>query len=114
VNLHTEICSHDYNDEIGSGRWFDDWGRMEERWSRYVFDLFGQDKDNNVEESGEEEALQRTKVRKGKKWPEAELPMGDDGTPRIPIILNMSAQEKKDVMRAFVAYHYCKSLTSFQ
>ena len=33
----------------------------------------------------------------------------DDGTPLIPIILNMQALERKDIMWTFVTWHYHRS-----
>ena len=91
---------------MGNGELFDDWGSMEIRWSRYAKEAFGEDREREEEGSDNGGAGRRGKVRKGKKRPEYELPTADDGTPRLPDILDMPVWRKKDVMRAFVTYHY--------
>jgi len=46
--------------------------------------------------------------KKGQKRPQTVLPTMEDGTPMIPIILDMQALERKDIMRTFVTWHYRK------
>ncbi|KAI6040554.1 hypothetical protein EDC04DRAFT_2602344 [Pisolithus marmoratus] len=86
---------HDYNDEIGDGRLFDNWGRMQDQWAQYAQSAFRQEADDPQNMDGE--SSQVPKVHKGQKWPEVELKMSMYGTPEIPTILNMTIQEKMDV-----------------
>ena len=68
-----------------------------------------------VEDSGEgtedEAAVPRRKVTKGQWHPQINLLTLENGMPSIPIILNMNLQEKKDVVWAFVSFHYGMSIT---
>ena len=98
--------SHDYNDEVGNGELFDDWGSMEVRWSQYAKDAFGEDREGEEEGSDNGGAGRRVKVRKGQRRPPYELQTMDDGTPWLPDILDMLVWKKKDVMWAFITNHY--------
>ena len=68
-----------------------------------------------VEDSGEgtedKAAAPRRKVTQGQRCPQINLLTLENGMPSIPIILNMNSQEKKDVMQAFVIFHYGMSIT---
>ncbi|KAI6013866.1 hypothetical protein EDC04DRAFT_2609152 [Pisolithus marmoratus] len=86
---------HNYNDEIGDGKLFDNWGRMQDWWAQYTQDAFKQEVDDPQNTDGESPPV--PKVCKGQKWPEVELMMSMYGTPEIPSILNMTVQEKMDV-----------------
>ena len=63
-----------------------------------------------VENSGagteDEAAVPRKKPTKCQRHPRITLPTNENGMPSIPIILNMNSQEKKDVVHAFISYHY--------
>ncbi|KAI6032496.1 hypothetical protein EDC04DRAFT_2605144 [Pisolithus marmoratus] len=87
--------SHNYNDEIGDGKLFDNWGRMQDWWAQYAQDAFRQEADDPQNTDGESPPV--PKVCKGQKQPEVELTMSMYGTPEIPSILNMTIQEKMDV-----------------
>ncbi|KAI6044321.1 hypothetical protein EDC04DRAFT_2890115 [Pisolithus marmoratus] len=86
---------HDYNDEIGDGKLFDNWGRMQDRWAQYTQNAFRQEADDPQNMDGESPLV--PKVCKGQKQPEVALMMSTYGTPEIPTILNMTVQEKMDV-----------------
>ena len=105
---HVKIFSHDYNDEIGNGETFDDWGSMENRWGRYANQAFQGNEEGDKEGSEYDEREQRPKVRKGRKRPEYEFHCREDGTPQLPDIGDLPVWKMKDVMRAFVAHHYRK------
>ena len=79
---------------------------MEIRWSRYAKEAFGEDREEEEEGSENGGEGQRVKVRKGQRRPEYQLPTVEDGTLQLPDILDMLVSRKKDVMRAFVMYHY--------
>ena len=46
------------------------------------------------------------KIVKGKRHPQFNLPTDTDGIPYILVILNMNTQDKKDVVHAFISFHY--------
>ncbi|KAI6041149.1 hypothetical protein EDC04DRAFT_2601897 [Pisolithus marmoratus] len=87
---------HDYNDEIGDGKLFDNWGRMQDWQAQYAQDAFRQEANDPQNTDGESSPVPR--VCKGQKQPEVELMMSTYGTPEIPSILNMTVQEKMDVV----------------
>ncbi|KAI6029013.1 hypothetical protein EDC04DRAFT_2605642 [Pisolithus marmoratus] len=86
---------HNYDDEIGDGKLFDNWGRMQDWWAQYAQDAFKQE--TNDPQNTDVESPPVPNVHKGQKWPEVELTMSTYGTPKIPSILNMTVQEKMDV-----------------
>ena len=92
---------------MGNGELFDDWGSMEVRWLWYAKNAFGEDREDEEEGSDNGGVGHRVKVRKGQRQPAYELQTADDGTPQLPDILDMPVWKKKDVMWAFVTYHYC-------
>ncbi|KAI6014948.1 hypothetical protein EDC04DRAFT_2903828 [Pisolithus marmoratus] len=93
-SIQANMQSHDYNDEIGDGKLFDNWGRMQDQWAQYAQDAFEADDPQNTD--GESPPV--PKVCKGQIQPEVELTMSTYGTPEIPSILNMTVQEKMDVV----------------
>ncbi|KAI6017049.1 hypothetical protein EDC04DRAFT_2608159 [Pisolithus marmoratus] len=99
---------HNYNDEIGDGKLFDNWGRMQDQWAQYAQDAFRQEANDPQNTNGERPPV--PKVHKGQKQPEVELMMATYGTPEIPSILNMTVQEKMDVVQAFLAFYYHTSI----
>ncbi|KAI6038759.1 hypothetical protein EDC04DRAFT_2895996 [Pisolithus marmoratus] len=107
-SIQANMRSHDYNDKIGDGRLFDNWGRMQDQWAQYTQSAFRQEADDPQNMDGE--SPQVPKVHKGQKWPEVELKMSRYGTPEIPTILNMTVQEKMDVVQAFLAFYYHTSI----
>lgn len=103
--LCTEIRRHNFNDEIGDGKVFDGWERVEHKWEWYAHEVFGGEEVNG--DSSEDEATgPRRRSTKGQHHPRITLPTDENGMPSIPIILNMNGQEKKDVLRAFISFHY--------
>ena len=99
---------------MGNGQLFDDWGSMEIRWSRYAKEAFGEDREEKEEGSENGGEGRRVKVRKGQRCPEYQLPTAENGTPQLPDILDMPVSRKKDVMWAFITYHYHMYHSSLQ
>ncbi|KAI6037477.1 hypothetical protein EDC04DRAFT_2897427 [Pisolithus marmoratus] len=83
---------HDYNEKIGDGKLFDNWGRMQDQWAQYAQDAFRQEADDPQNTDGRAHKYPRS--ARGK----VELMMSTYGTPKIPHILNMTVQEKMDVV----------------
>jgi len=98
----TETHRHNFNDKFGDGKLFEGWDSMENKWERYAHQVFGVE-----EESGEdtEDAVPR-KIVTCKRPPRFDFPTDADGIPYILVILNMNTQDKKDVVRTFINFHY--------
>ena len=96
---------HDFNSTLGEGKTFPNWDDIKHHWDAYAQDaLVGAEGDSEDDDAGPIECR-----KKGQRRPQAVLPAGNDGTPLIPIILDMQALECKDIMRTFVTWHYHKS-----
>jgi len=107
VDIFTNTSRHNFNDELGDGKLFEGWDRVENKWERYAHEVFGVHKDvSEPSEDQDEDPVPRRKHSRGKQCLRINLPSNEDGMPSIPVILNMNAQEKKDVMRAFIGFHY--------
>ena len=107
VDIFTNTNRHDFNDELGDGKLFEGWDRIENKWERYAHEVFGVQEDaGEHSEDGDEDPVPRRKPGRGKWHPWINLPSNEDGTPSIPVILNMNAQDKKDVVQAFIGFHY--------
>ncbi|KAL4077855.1 hypothetical protein J3A83DRAFT_4186131 [Scleroderma citrinum] len=70
------------------------------QYSRITFDTDNDGKESNTNNKP------RNLMRKSKARPQVSLPTHDNGTPYIPSILDMHVPEMKDIMRAFVTFHY--------
>ncbi|KAL4063648.1 hypothetical protein V8B97DRAFT_2026286 [Scleroderma yunnanense] len=70
------------------------------QYSRIIFNTDDDGKESNTNNKP------RNLVRKSKARPQVSLPTHDDGMPYIPNILDMCVPEMKDIMRAFVTFHY--------
>jgi len=57
-------------------------------------------------EDKDEDPVPRRKPGRGKQCPQINLPSNEDGMLSILVILNMNAQDKKDVVWAFICFHY--------
>ena len=102
--ITTETHRHDFNDKLGDGKLFDGWDRVENKWERYTHQVFGVEEESG-DDTEDEGAIPR-KPAKGKRRPWFDLPTDVDNMPYIPVILNMNTQDKKDVVRAFISFHY--------
>ncbi|KIM52520.1 hypothetical protein SCLCIDRAFT_140949 [Scleroderma citrinum Foug A] len=91
---------HDFNGTLGEGKTFQNWDDIKHHWDAYTQDAL-QEEDADAEDDDAEP--------KGQRRPQHILPAGDDGTPLIPMILDMQALEQKDIMRTFVTWHYRKA-----
>ncbi|KAL4078650.1 hypothetical protein V8B97DRAFT_2021039 [Scleroderma yunnanense] len=80
VMVPGQVC-HDFNDELGNGKCFPE---LEHCWQKHM-------------------------VRKSKARPQILLPTHQNGTPYISNILDLCVPEMKDIMRAFVTFHYRKA-----
>ena len=104
VYITTETHRHDFNDELGDGKLFDGWDRVENKWEQYAHQVFGVEEESG-DDTEDEGAIPR-KPAKGKRCPRFDLPTDVDNMPYVPIILNMNTQDKKDVVCAFISFHY--------
>ncbi|KAI6144004.1 hypothetical protein BKA82DRAFT_172746 [Pisolithus tinctorius] len=96
---------NDFNDKLGNGELYSDWGDLHGKWSACAKKAF---EANCTEDgSGEDEAGQTTvKAWKGKKWSQFSLSTNDDGMPILPNLLDLWTLELKDIMRVFITSHY--------
>jgi len=107
MDTFTNTSRHDFNDEIGDGKLFEGWDRVESKWEQYAHEVFGVQEDaSEPSEDEDEDQVPRRKPGRGKWRPQINLPSNEDGTLSIPVILNMNAQDKKDVVWAFIGFHY--------
>jgi len=104
VYITTDTHRHDFNDEFGDGKLFDGWDQVENKWEQYAHQVFGVEEESG--EDTEDEGTVPRKPVKGKRRPWFNLPTDADDVPYIPVILNMNTQDKKDVVRAFISFHY--------
>jgi len=95
---------HDFNDELGDGKLFDGWDWVENKWEQYAHQVFGVEEESG--EDMEDEGMVPRKPVKCKRRPWFNLPTDADDVPYIPVILNMNTQDKKDVVCAFISFHY--------
>jgi len=102
--LYTHIHRHDFNSALGQGKTFADWDDIKHHWDAYAQQAIG----GEEHDDSDEDARPTLCRKKGQKRPQTVLPTMEDGTPMIPIILDMQALERKDVMRTFVTWHYRK------
>jgi len=102
------ICRHGFNDTLDGGKAFPDGKNIEKHWLGYAQDAFGVESEDQGDESEAKDWPSRKKAQKCQKWPAITLPMLDDDTAQLPNIIDMRAQEKKDLMRTFLTHHYCK------
>ncbi|KAL4070104.1 hypothetical protein V8B97DRAFT_2024128 [Scleroderma yunnanense] len=87
----------------------DNHGELEHCWQKFAqYSRITFDTDNDGKESNTNNKP-RNLMRKSKARPQVSLPTHDNGTPYIPSILDMHVPEMKDIMRAFVTFHYRKA-----
>jgi len=102
--LYTHIHRHDFNLALGQGKTFADWDDIKHHWDAYAQQAIG----GEEHDDSDDDAGPTICWKKGQKRPQTVLPTVEDGTPMFPIILNMQALERKDIMRTLVTWHYCK------
>ena len=101
--LFTHTYRHDFNATLGEGKTFPNWDDIKHHWDAYTQDAL----EGGAEEgSDDEDAGKVLSRKKGQKRPQPVLPARDDSMLVIPIILDMQALERKDIMRTFVTWHY--------
>jgi len=98
--LYTHIHRHDFNSALGQGKTFANWDDIKHHWDAYAQQAIG----GEEHDDSDEDARPMLCRKKGQKRPQTVLPTMEDGTPMIPIILDMQALERKDVMRTFVTW----------
>ncbi|KIM54144.1 hypothetical protein SCLCIDRAFT_137428, partial [Scleroderma citrinum Foug A] len=98
---------HDFNDTLDDGKLFPDGSVIEKHWLNYAWDIFGVDNEGQGDDTDREDGPPRKKIARGQKRPEITLPVLDDGTAQLPNVLEMHAQEKKDLLQTFLTHHYC-------
>ncbi|KAL4075249.1 hypothetical protein V8B97DRAFT_2022252 [Scleroderma yunnanense] len=97
------VTVHDFNDELGDGRCFPELEHCWQKFTQYSRITFNTDDDGKESNTNNKP---RNLVRKSKARPQVSLPTHDDGMLYIPSILDMHVLEMKDIMRAFVTFHY--------
>ena len=102
------VCRHDFNDTLDDKKLFPDGSVIEKHWLNYARDIFGVDNEGQGNDTDREDGPPRKKISRGQKRPEITLPVLDDGTAQLLNVLEMRAQEKKDLLRTFLTHHYCK------
>ncbi|KAI6140904.1 hypothetical protein BKA82DRAFT_4019106 [Pisolithus tinctorius] len=102
---HQDVQSgHDFNDELGNGKLFEELDKCQDKFVKYAQTAFGNGGINA--ESPDEDAIPWSRQRKSNGKPKTILPVSDNGTPYIPNILDMWAPKLKDIMWMFVTFHY--------
>jgi len=79
VYISTDTHRHDFNDELGDGKLFDGWDRVENKWEQYAHQVFGVEEESG--EDTEDEGMVPRKPVKGKRWPRFNLPTDADDVP---------------------------------
>ena len=110
VNITTGLifCRHDFNDTLDDGKAFPNGAVIEKHWLDYAQDIFSVQNEGQGDNTDGEDGPPRKKIARGRKRPKITLPVLDDGTAQLLNILEMQAQEKKDLLRSFLTHHYCK------
>ncbi|KAL4078401.1 hypothetical protein V8B97DRAFT_2021486 [Scleroderma yunnanense] len=90
------VTVHDFNDELGDGRCFPELEHCQQKFTQYLRITFTDDDGKESNTNNKPRNL-------------VSLPTHDDGMPYIPSILDMCVLEMKDIMRAFVTFHYRKA-----
>ncbi|KIM51066.1 hypothetical protein SCLCIDRAFT_33768 [Scleroderma citrinum Foug A] len=98
---------HDFNDTLDDRKLFPDGSVIEKHWLNYAWDIFWVDNEGQGDDTDGEDGPPRKKIARGRKRPEITLPVLDDGTAQLPNVLEMRAQEKKDLLQTFLTHHYC-------
>ncbi|KIM58937.1 hypothetical protein SCLCIDRAFT_27642 [Scleroderma citrinum Foug A] len=99
---------HDFNDTLDDGKAFPDGAVIEKHWLDYAWDIFSVQNEDQGDNTDGEDGPPRKKIARGRKRPEITLPVLDDSTAQLLNILEMRAQEKKDLLWSFLTHHYCK------
>ncbi|KAG1847562.1 hypothetical protein DFJ58DRAFT_843197 [Suillus subalutaceus] len=92
---------HDDNEALGDGESFmkmKDWEDIEPVWQEYAQEQFGA----GARDGGRQVNGGRKRIRK----PAFELEIDGDGMPVLPDITETKLEEKKAIVRAFLALHY--------
>ncbi|KAL4063909.1 hypothetical protein V8B97DRAFT_2026264 [Scleroderma yunnanense] len=100
------VTVHDFNDELGDGRCFPELEHCQQKFVQYSRITFNTDDDGKEFNTNNKP---RNLVRKSNARPQVSLPTHDNGMPYIPSILDMHVPEMKNIMRAFVTFHYRKA-----
>ena len=87
---------------------FPDGSVIEKHWLNYAQDIFGVENEGQVDDTDKEDGPPRKKITRGRKRPEITLPVLDDGMAQLLNVLEMCAQEKKDLLQTFLTHHYFK------
>ncbi|KAI6138037.1 hypothetical protein BKA82DRAFT_4021989 [Pisolithus tinctorius] len=112
ANGEVIVGAHDFNDELGNGKLFEDLDECRDKFVKYARTAFGNGGTNA--ESPDEDAASQSRPRKRNGKPKTVLPVSDNGTPYIPNILDMRAPKLKDIMQTFVTFHYRKACRNSQ
>ncbi|KAI6153128.1 hypothetical protein BKA82DRAFT_4349605 [Pisolithus tinctorius] len=108
----TNSSRHDFNDEVGNGKLFEDLDECQDKFVKYTRMAFGNG--GTDAESPDEDAAPQSWPRRRNGKPKTVLPVSDNSTPYIPNILDMRAPKLKDIMRTFVTFHYRKACGNSQ
>ncbi|KAI6003239.1 hypothetical protein F5J12DRAFT_783670 [Pisolithus orientalis] len=104
ANGEVIVGVHDFNDELGNGKLFEELDKCQDIFVKYAWMAFGNGGTNA--ESPDEDATPWSRQRKSNGKPKTILPVSENGTPYIPNILDMQAPKLKDIMWTFVTFHY--------
>ncbi|KAI6145151.1 hypothetical protein BKA82DRAFT_4016629 [Pisolithus tinctorius] len=108
----TNSSRHDFNDELGNGKLFEDLDKCQDKFVKYARMAFGNGSTNA--ESPDEDAAPWSWLRKSNGKPKTILLVSDNGMPYILNILDMQAPKLKDIMWTFVTFHYWKACGNSQ
>ncbi|KAL4065410.1 hypothetical protein J3A83DRAFT_4190761 [Scleroderma citrinum] len=94
---------HDFNDKFGDSKCFPDLEHCQQKFAQYSRMIFTTNNDEKGSSSNDES---RHMVRKSKARLQILLPTHQNGTPYISNILNLHVPEMKNIIRAFMTFHY--------
>ncbi|KAI6006255.1 hypothetical protein F5J12DRAFT_783028 [Pisolithus orientalis] len=106
----TNSSRHDFNDELGNGKLFEELDECQDKFVKYVQTTFV----NGGTNAESPDATPWSRQRKSNGKPKTILPVSKNSTPYIPNILDMQAPKLKDIMRTFVTFHYWKACRNSQ
>ncbi|KAL4074601.1 hypothetical protein V8B97DRAFT_2022816 [Scleroderma yunnanense] len=104
VMVTGQVC-HDFNDKFGDSKCFPDLEHCQQKFAQYSRMIFTTNNDEKGSSSNDES---RHMVRKSKARLQILLPTHQNGTPYISNILNLHVPEMKNIIRAFMTFHYRK------
>ncbi|KIN97554.1 hypothetical protein M404DRAFT_32178 [Pisolithus tinctorius Marx 270] len=112
ANGEVIVGAHDFNDEFGNGKLFEDLDKCQDKFVKYARTAFGNG--STDAELPDEDAAPQSRPRRRNGKPKTVLPVSNNGTPYIPNILDMRAPKLKDIMQTFVTFHYRKACGNSQ